>query len=68
MTISVEPAGTEAELATFLAIGAEVHSGPWPDVATLEHELATEHRTRFLLASLDGAAGSDRGRKALEHR
>ena len=44
MTISVEPAGTEAELATFLAIGAEVHSGPWPDVATLEHELATEHR------------------------
>ena len=54
MTISVEPAGTPAELATFLAIGAEVHAGPWPDVATLEHELATEPRTRFLLASLDG--------------
>ena len=54
MTISVEPAATPAELATFLAIGAEVHAGPWPDVATLEHELATEARTRFLLASLDG--------------
>ena len=26
MTISVERAGTEAELATFLAIGAEVHA------------------------------------------
>ena len=54
MTISVEPAGTLAELATFLAIGAQVHGGPWPGVATLEHELATEPRTRFLLASLDG--------------
>ena len=54
MTISVEPAETPAQLATFLAIGAEVHAGPWPDVATLEHELATEPRTRFLLASLDG--------------
>ncbi len=55
MTISVEPAQTPTQLATFLAIGAEVHAGPWPDVATLEHELATEARTRFLLASLDGS-------------
>jgi len=54
MALSVEPAQTPAQLATFLAIGAEVHAGPWPDAATLEHELATEPRTRFLLASLDG--------------
>ena len=54
MTISVEPAQTPAQLATLLAIGAEVHAGPWPDVATLEHELVTEARTRLLLASLDG--------------
>src|SRR3954453_20237298 len=55
MTISVESAQTRGELATLLAIGAAVHPGPWPDVATLEHDLATEPTTRFLLASYDGA-------------
>src|SRR3954468_19408878 len=54
MTISVESAQTRGELATLLAIGAAVHPGPWPDVATLEHDLATEPTTRFLLASYDG--------------
>ena len=54
MTISVEPARTRAQLEAFLAIGSAVHPGPKPDVATLEHELAIEPRTRFLLASLDG--------------
>ena len=54
MTISVEPARTRAQLESFLAVGSVVHPGPKPDVATLEHELAIEPRTRFLLASLDG--------------
>jgi GNAT superfamily N-acetyltransferase len=56
MGISVEPARTRAQLASLLAIGDVVHPGPKPDVAALEHELATEPRTRFLLASLDGIA------------
>ena len=68
MTISVEPAGTEAELATFLAIGGEVDSGAGPDVATLEHELATEPGRGSCSRSLDGAAVASGGRKAVEHR
>src|SRR3954449_6183637 len=56
MTISVELAVTKADLAASLAISGEVHPGPKPDVAALEHELATEPRTLFLLASLDGVS------------
>lgn len=54
--IDIAPARTHAELTSFLAIGNEVHPGPKPNVAALEHELATGTGTVFLLASLDGTA------------